>query len=80
VEVMMICGVGVGVSGIVSSGLQAVLIKTKKGMSATSMGCGEIRFTGLLYPRIGLETGNQIPVSTIRLIGKSTDRCRSSTC
>ena len=56
VEVMMTSGVGVGVSGTgATSALQAVLKTKSKVRMMNKIGCGEICFTGILYPRIRVE-------------------------
>ena len=49
VAVMMTGGVGVGVSGIVTSALQAVLSSSTNVKIECSIGC--LCFTSLLYPR-----------------------------
>ena len=52
VEVMIISGVGVGVSGMAAtSALQAVFTSKSKVEMMNRVGCGGIRFTAQLYPR-----------------------------
>ena len=55
VEVMMTSGVGVGVSGTLTSALQAVL--TSKTRIKMKRVCEDFRFTDVLYPRMNRNRG-----------------------
>ena len=67
VAVKKTTGDGVGVSGVVTSALQAVLTNSTDIRMRYTIGSREFCFTALLYPRIGLRLENSLTDQNLKI-------------